>query len=56
MLTYPLTVKVVDVGGDQTGGVEDPLCIKIGYSSRIVPRAEKDPLPCIKVGYVPAMY
>ena len=27
------------------GGVGDPPCIKIGYSSRLVPRAEKGPQP-----------
>ena len=32
---------------DGGGGVEDPPCIKIGYSSRLIPRAEKGP---------PAMY
>ena len=41
---------VVEGGADQVGGgggVEDPPCKKIGYSSRLVPRAEKGP---------PAMY
>ena len=47
-----IDTSVVDVGADQTGGgggwgVGDPPCIKIGYRSRLVPRAEKGP---------PAMY
>ena len=46
---------VVDVGADQTGGggVEDPPCIKIGYSSRKPRRVFR---PCIKIGYVSAKY
>ena len=41
-------VTVVEAGADQTGGgVRDPPCIKIGYSSRLVPRAENG---------LPAMY
>ena len=36
-----MLTEVVRVGADQTGGMVDPPCIKIGYSSRLVPRAEK---------------
>ena len=32
---------VVDVGDNQTGVVGVPPCIQIGYSSGLVPRAEK---------------
>ena len=39
-------LQIVDVGVAQTG-CGGPPCIKIGYSSRFVPRAEKGP---------PAMY
>ena len=40
--------SVVEGGADQTGGgAEGPPCIKIGYSSRLVPGAEKG---------LPAMY
>ena len=36
--------EVVDGGADQVGGgLEVPPCIKIGYSSRLGPRAEKGP-------------
>ena len=38
-----ITIKVVDVGADQVVGLEVPPCIKIGYSSRLVPRAERGP-------------
>ena len=39
---------VIAGGADQTGkGVEDPPCIMIGFSNRLVPMAEKGP---------PAMY
>ena len=42
-MTGTLITGVVEGGADQTGGggVVDPPCIKIGYSSRLVPRAEK---------------
>ena len=43
---------VVDVGADQTGGGR-PSCMKIGYSSREPIRVVR---PCIKIGYVSAMY
>ena len=39
------TTVVVIVWADQRRGVGDPPCIKIGYSSRLVPRAEKGPQP-----------
>ena len=38
------------------GVVGDPPCINISYSSWLVPRAEKGPRPCNKMGYVLAMY
>ena len=44
--TFMLNRIVVEGGADQTGGPEDPPCIKIGYSSQLVPRAEKG-LPAI---------
>ena len=47
------TTTAVDVGADQTGGGCGPTCIKIGYSSR---EPRRVPLPCIKIGYVSAMY
>ena len=43
---------VVEVGDELTGGGR-PTCIKIGYSSREPRRVV---LPCIKIGYVSAMY
>ena len=38
-------MRVVDAQTDQTGGggMEGPPCIKKGYSSRLVHRAEKGP-------------
>ena len=43
---------VVEVGAELTGD-QTTLCNKIGYSSRDPRRAV---LPCIKIGYVSAMY
>ena len=48
----PYGALAVDVGVDQTG-VGDPSSIKIGYSSREPRRVSR---PCIKIGYVSAMY
>ena len=39
------SVSWSDGGGGGGGGVGDPPCIKIGYSSRLVPRSEKGPPP-----------
>ena len=50
--TLNMDAIVVEVGADQTGGLTT-LCIKIGYSSREPRRVV---LPCIKIGYVSAMY
>ena len=47
-----ITMPVVEVGAELTGGLETP-CIKIGYSSR---EPRRVPRPCIKIGYVSAMY
>ena len=41
----PVSSKSVSWSGGGGGGVGDPPCIKIGYSSRLVPRAEKGPQP-----------
>ena len=45
--TKKVLVSVIEAGVHQVGGMEDPPCIKIGYSSRLVPSAEKG---------LPAMY
>ena len=46
---------VVEVGAELVGGGGGwaTLCIKIGYSSREPRRVAR---PCIKIGYVSAMY
>ena len=38
------------------GGMGDPPCIKIGFSSRLVPGPRRVSRPCIKIGYVSVMY
>ena len=51
----PSSISVSWSGGGGVG-LGDPQSNKIGYSSRLVPRAEKGLNLCIKIGYVSAQW